>query len=350
MNKSRTNQVALKQQALQAIENAMSSQKKKNPRKRQPKKRPSGPKPQTKTTARMCAIDYLKVLEDPFSGSVSCVPTLQSQPSGKYSVFARGTATSSTTTGFGYIIASPSYGAVSNVGVASYTLPGYLSDGSAIPSGGTTTGVAQAFTNSQFVTQLSITQAQYRVVGFGLRVRNTTPVMFRGGTLWGLESPDHSDLYGGTITPNNTTQFTTTEYLPAESSEWSSVVWHPITNSDYGYSQVIQVAPGAITSGGNLAFFFLAPQISGSPASQTYEFEIFGSYEYVGSNVPFTTPSATDVVGLGDINSLTSNNVMRRPRQGDRIPWLKKLAKSGQSILNVGMEVWQLAKPILLAL
>jgi hypothetical protein len=350
MNKSRTNQVALKQQALQAIENAMSSQKKKNPRKRQPRKRPSGSKPQAKTTARMCAIEYLKVLEDPFSGSVSCVPTLQSQPSGKYSVFARGTATSSGTTGFGYIIASSSYGAVSNVGAVAYTTPLYGSDGSITPNGGGGLGVAQAYTNSQFVSQLSITQAQYRTVGFGLRVRNTTPVMFRGGTLWGLESPDHSDLFGGTITPNGTTQLTTTEYLPAESSEWSSVVWHPITNSDYGYSQVVQAISGSPTVGGNLAFFFLAPQISGSPASQSYEFEIFGSYEYVGSNVPFTSPSATDIVGLGDINSLTSNNVMRRPRQGERIPWLKKLAKTGQSILNVGMEVWQLAKPILLAL
>ncbi len=281
-----------------------------------------------------CAMDYLKVLEDPFSGAVSCLPTLYAVPSLKLSVLTRGVMYTSGTTGFGGVIVSPRAFCYSNTGgvtagdiqtavistnvaYAGIVLPTYSSGGV------TCTGSNSPFNSAQSANPRDL---RTRVVACGLRCRNITPLLNRGGQLWGLESPTHDQVDG--MTQPQLTQFTEMGMGDVNGS-WNSVVYHPVDEDENDYFDGAELgtngAPGQ-WSGRSLAFMASAP--ANDP--QIYEFEVYGVYEFTGRLAVGPTPSPADPQGMGLISTILSYVETRRPAIGSR------LANIGKYMARIG--------------
>lgn len=197
--------------------------------------------------------------------------------------------------------------------------------------GGTIAGIATVGSNSQYSLATVGGNCQVRIVGCGIRVRNVTPFMFRGGNLYGLESLNHEDIAGagnsglGAYSVAGVNTFDTTGVCSASSEQWHSVVWHPQDEDEFDFVSVH--APGyvlsfnqddAIAYNSTLGFIAVAPP--GQP--QTYEYEVWGIYEAKGSITRGLTPSMSDPLGMAVVQNLTASVEARKPHSGSRLALL----------------------------
>lgn len=290
-----------------------------------PKKSKRQPKLQLtplRPTLSECASNYLSVLENPFSGKSFCIPTEYTYPSMKESFRARGTLQTGTVGNTGAICVNPFaffFSDTNATGGASPTAA-ILYTSSASTSANfpvyTDVGAVAASSNSNLSVTNTFTQLAYRLVGCGLRVRNVTPYLSRGGSIYGGEMQQHSDLSGISITTfmNNDTS------APGDpNGAWSSVVHHPIMSHEFQVfdSSFIGTNAAPATGFGRCRYLgFIASAPTGTP--QTYEWEVYGSYELSGVIVHGLTRSLSDPVGMAAVQNSHSTISDRKLVVGDR--------------------------------
>lgn len=280
-----------------------------------------------------CAVNYLKVLENPFTGQVSCVPTLVNFPTMKHSVRAQGTFVTSSDTGFGFCSFAP-WSMIFNNGAGGlnsiYTSEStYL--GIVFATSGT--GVLQYGSNSPYINTMTRQQISGRLVAAGLRVRNITPRLYAGGQLIGLESLAHSNLTGLNI--SDALLQDTCSRLPAGDTAWKSVVWHPQDDDEFDFLGADEF--GALQTV-ILGFGAQAPPVPDGTQAQIYEFEAVACFEALGSLVHGLSPSPADPLGLAAVRNSTSGVGDRKPKSGpSRSEWVGSLlGKLGRVAYDMG--------------
>lgn len=267
-----------------------------------------------------CAHDYLEVLENPFSGKVACVPTLTNFPTMKHSVRAQGTFLTGTLN-IGYVILSPFIG-MWNGQCVNYSDGTY--NGTGFWNGGA--GENGASTNSPYAPNTTENQVTARLVAAGLRVRNVTPALLRGGSLVGLESLGHSALTGQLI-PEVMLQ-DTAERMPSD-HRWHSVVFHPQDDDEFDYFSEDETQ----TDPYNRPILGFIAQTSGTN-QQTFEWEAYIAFEAKGSIVHGLTPSMSDPTGLAAVQNASSAVAQRKPQTGEREGFVRKIANAAGDLLR----------------
>lgn len=286
-----------------------------------------------------CAKGYLSVLEDPFSGAVSCVPTTTNFPTLKHSVRSQGTLYTGTL-GVGYVCVSPIVGMWTSAEFVNVSGVGY--DGAGIASVAATTGKVANGSNTPYATTLTRQQMQGRVVACGLRVRNTTALLNRGGSVVGIESQGHASLVNNTMA--DVLQQDSADKMAATSDAWHSVVWHPQDDDEYDYFDTSELTGAAIAP--VLAFVMQAPGVTAAGTQQQYEYEVYLAFEAKGAVVHGQSPSYSDAVGLSAVQNSTATIAARKPQSGDRGPWVQNALRTVQQLAASTMTVVRTVAPI----
>jgi len=141
--------------------------------------------------------------------------------------------------------------------------------------------------NSPLVrTEFSITGQQARMLSCGLRVRNITPMLNRGGTLFALKSPNDAPLPTGVDFNTLIADLEVTGNLhrcDTSGDQWQTLAWSPRdkdqmeftpnpSSQDFSSGQMLRT----------LCFIAQAPGAIGVAANaQTYEFEAVFHFDYI---------------------------------------------------------------------
>jgi hypothetical protein len=260
--------------------------------------------------------EYASSLANPFASGPSCgIPDLPALMTRKSKVFTRGTFQTSSNAGAqgcGFIVTSPCAAVAGDANSVTINNPATFS-APVIDLINAAQFVALT-SNSDYVTA-DIGQANivYRVVSHGIRIRNISPMVNRGGIIVGLHEPSHTCLEGFTIP-------TLDGYLEAgrmsDTQEWTTLTYRPIETSDFNYRPILPPVPAAgAYDTYYMGFIVQAP----SPALiQTYEFEVFTNLETQGRLAVGKTPSHADPVGNGAVNAMTAFSAkLHSPSQED---------------------------------
>jgi hypothetical protein len=244
-------------------------------------------------------------LNNPFSGNVACVPSEFSFPTLKQNFRASGTFTTGTA-GFGFVSFNP-FAAVFQVAPPDVSNPVVfsLSAFASLAVQPYVFGTACAITTSPYPPTYVQEQMTFRLVAAGLRVRNVTPLLNRGGSLIGIETMNHDSLVGTSI-PGALLE-DTAERCNTNSTGWQSVVYHPMQ-----YAELSFYAP-SLTIGVPFIGFLAQTTASDGTVPQIYEFEACSVVELKGSMAHGLTPSMSDPVGLGIVQNITSMPQSRKP-------------------------------------
>ena len=251
---------------------------------------------------------YLKCLLSP-SRFMSGIPAAYNLPSQKTHGWYKGTFSTPTGVGVGWVAFSPP--------LASDALSVWYTDGSATSTTISTTvagPIQSAILNLPFTTaQLAAKTVQARLVAAELKVRNVTARLSASGDVYGMQQPDHDTLVGATVGLFNAFE---------ESARFSGVDQRTITlnylpalNSLTDESEYTNAA-GPFVSGG--ALFPIMAFMASAPAAQTFEFECHVVVEYIGSAANSRTPSNSDPIGIAVTQNLFhSNSAASRPTMDD---------------------------------
>jgi hypothetical protein len=275
---------------------------------RQPKRNVVGKMRNPVLGMSQCAKEYLNVLNNPFSGNVACVPCEFNFPSLKQSFRAAGTFTTGLA-GVGFVSMNPFVMVLQGaLGVAPNPIAYSLSNFTSLafqPIG--TTGVAAAVSTCPYPSSLTFEQCVFRLVAAGLRVRNVTPLLSRGGSLIGIETMNHDPLTGLTI--DGALLEDSSERCNTNSTNWNSVVFHPQQPSEISFN-------GPSVSVNFMGFIAQSTANDGTVA-QIYEWEAIVAVETKGSFIHGLTPSYSDPVGFGMVQNMTASVNDRKPFLSD---------------------------------
>ena len=245
-----------------------------------------------------CADQYLRALTNPFDTTISgaCVPDLMDLPSKKIRVMGR-TSFTIGTAGVGFITLSPRAGASNNVSCANTSLATFV--GTTVTDSGVTVAtnlMAQSpYLNTDF--GIGVGKLQYRLVGFGVRVRYISTELNRGGRLILFRAPaSNFDATGATGA--DLLGFRTS-ITRAVSRSWVGLAYQPGSLSDdYDFHTIVS-DPNTTSP---LVIF-----CDGATAGNTFEVEYIGHYEYNGQTND-TTRSHTDLAGMSAIKDAVSSS------------------------------------------
>lgn len=275
-----------------------------------------------------CSLHYASALMDPeFTPSGACVPYGFPTPSQRIKTFARGTFQCGTT-GQGFVLASP---ALAN------DAPVVTTTGTT--SVGTNATVLSSFTNLTNVTmpKLPYTTAQLtaaapgvsgRLVALGLKCRYAGTEAGRNGGVTSLEEPQHKNialLTGSTVL----TYPQGYKERPKPDGSWHSVMWSGPVNADE-------------TKFSNLATYSTAGclvlYVEGV-ASDNYEWEIYGHYEFAGSLPPeqVTGHSAPEEYGKLITTTKEATNAQPLSINNGKSTFTKFLENAGSTIKDIAM-------------
>lgn len=242
-----------------------------------------------------CTKDYASSSVAPWNNASPCLPHGFPLASRKMKTFARGIATIGSDIGF--VIARPAAGASNNNFVVLSTDAGYA--GSTVRDS-TTMGVNASVANSDYASSsFSTSSNQYRLVTAGIRIKYRGTALARGGRIVALEEPDHQSLDGHTVSQLLSYKGATS-LRPSGGDDWTELVSSgPKVPSELQYSE--NFLPTANPS--NNAYMVLA--FEGVP-DLAFEWEFWGNYEIIGSDVRSKTISHHDAPGAFSIsNALT---------------------------------------------
>lgn len=280
-----------------------------------------------------CARDYLMVLENPFSGNTACIPSLYNFPTLKQSLRSQGTFQTGTA-GAGFVYFNPWY-FYNNQNAVNWTDPTYAG----LVFANTGTGVNNSFLPSPYAFPTTDTSIEGRLVAAGLRIRNVTPLLARGGTCAAGESQNHADLSGLNIT--NFMMMDTTERIQTSGEAWQSVVYHPNDPSELEYYGLeTNTAPQFMNF--ILGFLAIAPSVTN--ATQLYEWEAYSVVEYKGQLAHGLTPSLSDPQGYAKVQNSVADVPSRKPKSGDRTAWASSLLGKILAYGVVGYQAYKSTK------
>jgi len=259
-----------------------------------------------------CAELYLKAQINPWGTfeELPCVPCAPAVESRKYRCVTRGTLTTSSSNVYGFLSYCPSNPANDQNSV------GYTNGGASTATGftqTTQTGVAfQArsglpYATADFSSAGDFMQA--KLVGSGVRIRNVTPRLYRGGICFGMRVSDFNQLSNIAIAVLQAMPETVMASADPESPEepWQSLTWKPSDMTDLDYPEQNVNYGAAPNNNHSVGFWIVAP--SGSNGAQTFEWEIVEFWEFVGTGNNATQPGLTsshaDEVGLSRVLEAT---------------------------------------------
>lgn len=186
-------------------------------------------------------------------------------PSRKIKCFARATFKTGVLDGYGYVVASP--GCASNSTTTTLASDGLAATAYNNFANGTSHGnnspyVVADFTSTSYLARNNV---------IGLRCRNITAVLDRGGTLYALRSPNDAPLAGTFNTLISRLDVTgDAKRCDTSGGKWNYVYWVPRDEQQAEYNNNNgTVGPNNATMTQTIAF--VAEQPSG--LQQTYEFE-----------------------------------------------------------------------------
>jgi len=235
---------------------------------------------------------YFRMLCDSTQFFEAGVPGGIPTPSLKTHCFARGSLSIGTSS-VGFISLAPWQGCSNTQTCGFFTGPNF--------AGNSFTNVAAALsviaynTNSPYAsTDIGAAPlAQYRLISACLRVRYTGTELTMGGTVHALHHPEQESLNGVTIAGLDL--YRQTSRFPV-SREWVTVNYCPSQNAITYFED-----PNPAT-----AFTFMGIMVDGT-AGNTFDWEMYGNYEFVGRNIRGQTPSHNDSVALATAQSTMSH-------------------------------------------
>lgn len=264
-----------------------------------------------------CARDYGRCLMNPFTGPLACVPDYPALLTRKTRVFARGTM-STGSSGVGSIVVTPEQAVASDAQCGVFTSATYT--GTTIATNSATTGCSPINSNSEYTIAsigIDAAQAQYRIVGSGLRVRYSGTELNRGGQIVALCEPTHENLDGQNTT--NLLAQVDARKLPVVNQRWTTVLYKPRLTASATSSGMNQNAPNALTAQSKAA----APSnnymgmliVSPDATARSFEFEFYTVFEVTGTNVRGQTPSVVDPIGYAAVHSVSQLGAHRVAHQ-----------------------------------
>lgn len=232
-----------------------------------------------------CVREWVDLVSNPYrTPDRVCMPLPPAMPAASVTVWVKGVFVTGTTPEKGYVAVNTRQMTTSDLSGVVYTSSAYA--GTTIAASGT--GIASGYSNSPYPEadygdDPAVADMQSRIVAAGLRVRNITAVVDRGGRLQLLAEPDHKTLLGSDYTD-------LTAYDCSESGNtdgnWSSVEWVPARSSDSSYSSVPT---------GNYTMAAMAAAPAGKP--QSYEYEAWTHFQVIGAKARGKQRVKVDVVG-----------------------------------------------------
>jgi hypothetical protein len=252
-----------------------------------------------------CAQMYAMSLANPFADGPdgACIPDAPALMTRRTKVWTKGTFSTSSdpgALGTGYIIIDPLSGiAGDRTWVYSNSV-----NRNGITINISTAGQFVGFSsNSDYVTaDLSPANYQCRLVSVGLKIRNITSILNKGGFIIGLHEPAHSSLVGQQIATMDL-YLEAGDHLVATSEEWSVLTYRPVDTNDLDWRSAFPVLGGPGSSDNTyMAFMVQSPTIAGT---QLYEFEAFANFEVQGARAIGKRPSHADPTGYAAVNSMT---------------------------------------------
>lgn len=232
-----------------------------------------------------CVREWVDLVVNPFRHADKiCMPLPPATPAAPLTTWVKGVFVTGTTPEKGFVSMAPRQMCVNDAAAVAYTTSAFV--GTTIVTSGTGVFIAQP--NSPYVTadfgvDPAIADMQYRVVAAGLRVRNITPIVDRGGRLQLTAEPDHNSLVGSDYT--DLTAYDST-YSGKIDGDWSTVVYVPARTSNSDYLDGIN---------GNHTLGVICAAPAGKP--QTYEYEGWAHFQLIGAKARGKQKVAIDVVG-----------------------------------------------------
>lgn len=233
-----------------------------------------------------CVQDYAESLLHPWSKGSPCIPLPPALPSLKQKFFIKGNLGTSSTTGFGYILASP-YGAINDFG--STERPVFTSDANygayTASNDSVITGVNGWNTNSPYPGTSfghDPDQMEGRVVSMGIRIRYTGTELNRGGVAYILETPDHQSMVGYDVT--KVRSFDQCRAIPI-GRQWITVTHQPVLAGEYAYKYTV---------GSNVHYLGILLSAANPLVSAPFEFEYYINVELIGAPARGKTLSAVE--------------------------------------------------------
>lgn len=222
-------------------------------------------------------LDYAVSLLAPWAATNPCLPVPPIIPAQRLKLWARGSLQCSTVTNFGFLLLGTNV--ANNEGVTTahpvlFTSSTYT--GVTLVDDAATTGVNSINFNSPFaVNDFGTTgiSLAVRIVSWGGRVRYTGTELNRGGTIYCLEEPNHSDLDNYNIEQMLKYQRCQAQQVDRE---WHSVTYQPVLPREFEYS---------IDKYANHEHFHpmaIAIQCPEGTAG-VFEFEVFMNVEAIGN-------------------------------------------------------------------
>lgn len=253
------------------------------------------------------------MLANPFSGRTACIPTSFNFPSQKCFARAQGTFYTGNL-GFGFVAVNPWAGMWTG-GTASPFATSSDSNNTATTIAVSGDNIRPNNSNSPFPVASNQSGVECRLVACGLRVRNVTPLMYRGGTLVGAEMLNHTTSVGNDM--STLLLQTTAERCSSTSNKWSYVTYHPEDEDEFDFigGASSNVAPGTMYSNQVLVFVANAAASVEDLGAQLYEWEACVVFEAKGTQASSLTPSMSDPTGLAAIQNVTSSPDSRKPKQ-----------------------------------
>lgn len=275
--------------------------------------------PSSYSTVQMseCCSSYSMALVNPWCVEVPPgIPGSLVLPSFKTGGRSRGTLTIGTQ-GTGWIAANP-YGLENSSLIPSsqflpiltttalYNSDAYQPYSSAIAL---STGVSSTFLDTPLgLDRFVVPGLAYRVVGYGIKIRYVGSEVGRGGRVFAhrnsINAPIVIPSAGATaVLANTLTQNKETSTVPVD-RKWHAVLYKPAAASDLAYAERDDIiVAGSAYPANLLQAPSLLLMITGATPGQSFEYDIQGWYEIIGSNLPALTPTFSDPVGMAAIGS-----------------------------------------------
>lgn len=286
---------------------------------------------------------YLHALVDPFDAPPCIVPSFPALLVRPIKVWSKGTFSTVSggapaADGFGFIVACPSYGPAGDYNIVYANNNTLTTSTIDLQTAGVGTG---SLSNSEYkFADFGEQKAQYRVVSCGLRIRNITPALTRGGQTIGLTEPSHSSMDGFDV--NRMDSYSeSARHSAKDLGSWIQLVWRPVDTDDADFQFTFPTAYQL--NGYDMGFVVIAP--SGNP--QTYEFECYGLYEIQGSNVTSKVASVADTKGFEAINNvMVSARTLHRPHVRDDRLVPAAMAHADDTLVNQMTHVGRSSKKV----
>jgi len=278
--KAQNNQIRKSQQNAKRRRSAQNSNNKTPNRNAQPRL----------DNADRCAIEYAKVLVNPFDAPPTCLPWPPALRSRKVKSWSKGTfyaqdGLTSGTPGFGYIAVKPTM--AGDNGFVIHTTKDSIT--SSIQSS-TGLGVTVVSNNSVYANaDFTSDGVNGRIVSVGLKIRWAGTNLSMNGSAVSLEHPTHQSLLTNTFT--SLRAWDRARVVPV-TRDWTTVTWQPVRPGDYSFSE--GTAQPAGSDHYNMAIVL---SMASGAASELgpFEYEAVINYEVVGNNVQGTTISHTAI-------------------------------------------------------